>query len=401
MAEGSNPPTFEPINEEETSEQQKKTSQLFDTVKRLMEQGKGLQETATKYSGRLKTEGDALGEQAIALEKEIKSVLKQVNVAVEREEISSESADKLEGELMQARGMVYEGDLAALLPHKANGWFLGLFLGHVNVKSARKDVRFKVKEEYNSYRDCTAQLFLAFPVILMLLRKFWWTTCLPGPLVQTYEAWLLFFYASLAMRENVLRINGSDIRPWWIQHHYYAMLMSLVSLTRGIEGADCAKKQHGIFLFLTWAIMQGVTMLLQNRYQRQRLYTRIALGKAGRMDVVWGETAGMKGQLLLLYPLLFVLQGFQFYIAVQLLLAAYYEETEWQMAACGLLLLIMASGNFRNTVATVVAKFRIKAKMRKQGRVMLKKMASTSSRKVTELQGGVGATEDDNKEKSS
>jgi hypothetical protein len=54
--------------------------------------------------------------------------------------------------------------------------------------------------------------------------------------------------------------------------------------------------------------MQGVAMLLQNRYQRQRLYTRIALGKAGRMDVVWGETAGVKGQLWVLYPLLFILQ---------------------------------------------------------------------------------------------
>ena len=32
------------------------------------------------------------------------------------------------------------------------GLFLGLFLGHVNVRSARRDVRFKVKEEYNSYR---------------------------------------------------------------------------------------------------------------------------------------------------------------------------------------------------------------------------------------------------------
>jgi len=30
---------------------------------------------------------------------------------------------------------------------------------------------------------------------------------------------------------------------------------------------------------LVWAIMQGFAMLLQNRYQRQRLYTRIALGK--------------------------------------------------------------------------------------------------------------------------
>lgn len=37
--------------------------------------------------------------------------------------------------------------------------------------------------------------------------------------------------------------------------------------------------QRGVQLFLAWAVMQGFAMLLQNRYQRQRLYTRIALGK--------------------------------------------------------------------------------------------------------------------------
>ncbi|CAL5394673.1 unnamed protein product [Camellia sinensis] len=61
-------------------------------------------------------------------------------------------------------------------------------------------------------------------------------------------------------------------------------------------------------MFLQWAIMQGVAMLLQNRYQRQRLCTHIALGKARRMDVVWGETAGVNGQLWLLAPILFILQ---------------------------------------------------------------------------------------------
>lgn len=29
------------------------------------------------------------------------------------------------------------------------------------------------------------------------------------------QAWLLFFYTSLALRENILRVNGSDIRPWY------------------------------------------------------------------------------------------------------------------------------------------------------------------------------------------
>ena len=110
--------------------------------------------------------------------------------------------------------------------------------------------------------------------------------------------------------------------------------------------------QRVVSLFLAWAVMQGVAMLLQNHYQRQRLYTRIALGKAGKMDVVWGETAGVKGQLWLLYPLLFVLQvrgtpgvegvetetpgcaslqAFQFHIGLQLLSVAIYERFEWQV----------------------------------------------------------------------
>ena len=41
------------------------------------------------------------------------------------------------------------------------------------------------------------------------------------------------------------------------------------------------------------------------------MYTRIALGKSGAMDVVCGETSGAHGQLLLLYPMLFTLQGLQ------------------------------------------------------------------------------------------
>lgn len=90
----------------------------------------------------------------------------------------------------------------------------------------------------------------------------------------------------------------------WLYHHYCAMGMALVSLTWEIKGQpNCVQKQvllrvisllcklkvnlrtevnhlqRGVHLFLQWAMMQGVAMLLQNRYQRQRLYTRIALGK--------------------------------------------------------------------------------------------------------------------------
>ncbi|XP_025809056.1 transmembrane protein 120 homolog isoform X2 [Panicum hallii] len=112
-------------------------------------------------------------------------------------------------------------------------------------------------------------------------------------------AWLLFLYTSFALRENVLIVNGSDIRPWWIYHHYLAMVMALVSLTWEIKGQpDCYSKQG-------WNFSYGGQSC-----------------KAKRMDVVAGETAGVEGQLLLLYPVLFVLQGFEAYVGVLLLQTA-------------------------------------------------------------------------------
>ncbi|CAH8316369.1 unnamed protein product [Eruca vesicaria subsp. sativa] len=274
---------------------------------------------------------------------------------------------KLEEDLQRARCMLADGDTSSFLPSKPQGRFVTMFLGPVNVRASRKDIQLKVKEEYNSYRDRTALLFLVFPAILLTLRSYVWDGCLPAFPVQLYEAWLLFLYAGLAMRENILRANGSDIRSWWLYHHYCAMAMALVSLTWEIKGQpNCVQKQKGVRLFLQWAMMQGVAMLLQNRYQRQRLYTRIALGKAKRMDVVWGETAGVDGQLWLLCPLLFTLQGFEAYVGLQLLRTVLTGVVaEWQVLICGVLLVVMAVGNFINTVETLMVKSRFKAKMKR------------------------------------
>ena len=63
---------------------------LANSVTAVLERGKSLQDTATKYSGRLKSEGDALGEEAISLEKEIKKLLKDVNKAAEGDDISQD-----------------------------------------------------------------------------------------------------------------------------------------------------------------------------------------------------------------------------------------------------------------------------------------------------------------------
>ncbi|KAJ7532297.1 hypothetical protein O6H91_14G081500 [Diphasiastrum complanatum] len=354
--------------------------ELESRVQDLLHKCKALQDLASAHSLRVRVEAQALSQQALSLDSQIKRLRKELVSSLQSDEGNHELAEKVEVDLCRARSMIYEGDVAALLPHKSNGVFLRLLLGPVNVRAERNDVRLKVKEEYNTYRDTTALLFLAFPSLLLLFRNNLWNGCFPALPVQVYEVWLLFFYTSLALRENILRINGSDIRPWWVYHHYFAMLTSIVALTWRVQGEpNCIQKQHGLRLFLGWAALQGVAMLLQNRYQRQRLYTRIALGKAGRMDVVWGETAGVKGQLWMLYPLLFTLQGFEFFLGLLLLRNSIKEYvSEWQRLVCGLLLLLMAVGNFSNTIATVAAKERIKTKVKEKGKQMLQSISSTN-----------------------
>ncbi|XP_050377647.1 uncharacterized protein LOC126794893 [Argentina anserina] len=337
-------------------------------VTKAMEGAKSLQDSASSFISRNSSEEQSLRHRAQSLDSSLRRLRSQIySLHHHNKALDPKLSEKLEEDLHRATCILTDGDAGSFLPPKAHGGFLRMFLGPINVRSTSKDIQLKVKEEYNAYRDRTALLFLLFPLALLILRSWIWDGCLPTFPVQAYQAWLLFLYTGLSLRENILRVNGSDIRPWWIYHHYCAMFMAMVSLTWDIQGhPNCAQKQRGVQLFLQWAMMQGVAMLLQNRYQRQRLYTRIALGKANRMDVVWGETAGVDGQLWLLCPILFILQGFEAYVGLQLLKTAMIRVVaEWQVSLCGVLLILMAIGNFVNTVQTLMVKSRFKAKMKK------------------------------------
>ncbi|XP_058105184.1 uncharacterized protein LOC131248753 isoform X2 [Magnolia sinica] len=284
---------------------------LREECGRVVELAKELQDSASSLISQTWNEEQSLRQRALALDSSIQRLQSSIVSAIKRGSIDQRDAEKLDDELYKARCIISDGDVSLLLPSKSHGSFLKMFLGPINVRATRKDVRLKVKEEYNSCKDRTAFLFLLLPSTLLLLRSWIWNGCFPVLPVQLY--------------------------------------------------------QRGVQLFLGWAMMQGVAMLLQNRYQRQRLYTRIALGKARRMDVVWGETSGVEGQLWLLCPILFILQGFEAYIGLLLLKIAFVDVvvSEWQVIVCGILLLVMAVGNFVNTVQTLITKSRFKAKMKR------------------------------------
>ena len=58
------------------------------------------------------------------------------------------------------------------------------------------------------------------------------------------------------------QVNGSRIRSWWIQHHYYAIFTVAVLLMLPV---DSPAVQFTVNKFLWWAWWQAIIMVLQNR----------------------------------------------------------------------------------------------------------------------------------------
>lgn len=183
-------------------------------------------------------------------------------------------------------------------------------------------------------------------------------------LIQLHEAWLLYFYMALALRENVLVANGSNIRRWWIRHHYFAIALLLVQLSSPFDDwrLQFTERVH------KWAVMQAVVMLLQNRFQRRKLYTAIALGKAQVLDVVAGESSAYTGMMWLLYPVLFLLQAWQVHTGAALLqyCADVGPAADWQACAACALWLIMAAGNIWTTSITLLHKIQRRERSRRR-----------------------------------
>ena len=264
----------------------------------------------------------------------------------------SEERKQSEQSLYQAqlvmKGAGPAGALDGYLKPRPNSKFLKLFLGAaVDVTSQRQENRLKIKEEYYEFRDKSTYAYIFWPCALLYLNQqrkklasepqqngggaFSLATAFPA-LVQAYWVWMLYFYAALALRENVLRANGSHIRAWWVNHHYYSIGMCLVVLTMDVQSNACLDYMTR---FLAFTALQGAVMLAQNRYQRFRLYTRVAMGKANPMDVAGGEMGGNTGQLKLLYPLLFGLQMTQIYFGAVVLKAVAVEHGWTRSAAAG------------------------------------------------------------------
>lgn len=227
------------------------------------------------------------------------------------------------------------------------GWFVQLFLGSINVRFARKSERMSFKSDYERMKLIFAPFGVVFCIFCLLLPDYRWCHMI-------FQLTVSCYYITLALRENILRVNGSNIRPWWIIHHYFTMMQGVLILTWP-NGDSYARLTNPLHIF---GLFNGILMIFQTRYQMARLYSLRALGRAGEMDVAssdntqihWSET------MTLLLPLIIFGQFLQGLMAYFLLHLYFTFRKELQILLLALLFVANFVGNAVTTMQVVIEK---------------------------------------------
>jgi hypothetical protein len=261
--------------------------------------------------------------------------------------------------------------------------YLQLFLGNMNVTIYRTKDRILYKDNYNEFKQKSTLLFILFPLIQLLFFQPG-TTTLPFSKVilsssnwsywffQIHSCWLVYYYCSSSLRENILYWNGSSMKSWWIIHHYISIGMTLMMMS--LSEQIIAEKLRWFDWF---GLVQGAIMLFQNMYQKKRNYVRRTLGKAVLTDVYSTETLAEKPtDLIWLVPMLYGLYITEFWFGYEFIRMVF--EISHAQLGCfciGVGFCILAIGNVFTTTQVIVSK----SKSRRRANISSIKMSTKKS----------------------
>jgi len=243
--------------------------------------------------------------------------------------------------------------LAALEP-TSGGLFVRLFLGTVNMRFQRKKERLLFKEQYEAFKVRCSPAFVIACVVCLIFPNTRW-------LHMSLQLLLVFYYVTLALRENILQKNGSHIKQWWIVHHY-VLVFTAIQLLTWPESESYARFRNTVHWY---GLYNSMLQIFSARYQKARLYAMKALGKAGEMDVANADSSQVhwSESMTVLIPLVLFGQGFQFYVSTALLRLFLAHRSEPHILQLSLCFFIMFVGNLSTTVYTLKEKARHKKRL--------------------------------------
>ncbi len=317
----------------------------------------------TKYRGDLlKTE--SLQTTTIKASKAHAKTLAALNKQLQASSKTADPAhvEELKAEIKKLQDALHQ---VSFMEPRTGSLFVRLFLGRVNVKAALQRDRMRLRDEYDKFKRRTNILFLLIPMALMAtsheevsswLRYTHWV-----PMIA--QVWLLYYYVSLALRENILRVNGSKIMAWWIFHHYVSAFMSIVLLT----WPDTPLFRSMLRPFSYYFLYQGTVQLVQSWYQQSRHYALVSTGRTSRIDPSHSE--GLRESqtgFWVLVGMLLIAYCAQAYMGVSLLQVLHFQldlsqpwylyKEEVQTLSLGCCFLLLAVGNLFALLTTLYRK---------------------------------------------
>ncbi|VEL21564.1 unnamed protein product, partial [Protopolystoma xenopodis] len=103
-------------------------------------------------------------------------------------------------------------DMYDSLPN-SSGLYLKIVLGHVNVSLTNKQDRYLYKHDYERFKI----IISAISATLSFLLYFF----IHSRVMDTaFHFLLVWYYCTLTIREQILIVNGSRIKGWWVTAHF-------------------------------------------------------------------------------------------------------------------------------------------------------------------------------------
>ena len=242
---------------------QEAVQELFDETTEI---SKGFQDSLKELNSQFRNIDACFNKQRRQRKKfyQVSSLVKEVESSIDKEtKMKLEETKKMIDELGKSK-------------RRLGSVFLRGIIGHVSVKLWNEGERLQFKQEYNRFKEAFVPIHLLLPLIQIY---FGWSLTIH----QIQSFFSFYYYSSLAIRENILSVNGSRIEPWWIYHHYVTLISALCFL---LVNDKHPLVVHGVsFLCNINLLWQGGVIVVQNNYQKKRHYTRKVLAKKTAMDV--------------------------------------------------------------------------------------------------------------------
>lgn len=232
---------------------------------------------------------------------------------------------------------------------RENGIYLKIILGSVCVSILNKEEKWKYKEEYEKFKFFITIISLCFSFLLIFIQTY-------RVLDAIFNFLLVWYYCTLTIRESILIVNGSQIKGWWLTHHFITTVCTAILLIWPDSQSYHAFRQQ----FIWFSFYISFVQLLQYYYQKGCLYRLRALGEKEDMDTTMeGFQTWMSKGLSFLLPFLFIGYFWELHNAYVLFNLSLSDMChEWQVSVLSVIFFVLFAGNFVTTYKVIRKKFR-------------------------------------------